>query len=67
MRIMHITITLFVRFQIHQNLPLKIHVIFGFGAPAARQIIVASLPSKTVTFFGVCSIIGVDANEKILH
>lgn len=36
--------------------------MFGVGAPTARQIIVASLPSKTVTFCGGCSMIGVDAN-----
>lgn len=39
----------------------KVHVIFGTGAPIARQTIVASFPSNTVTFFGDCSIIGVDA------
>lgn len=36
--------------------------MFGVGAPTALQIIVASLPSKAVTFCGGCSIIGVDAS-----
>lgn len=36
-------------------------MIFGAGAPTARHTIVASLPSKTVTFFGDCSMTGVDA------
>jgi len=43
------------------HLPLYTHVIFGVGAPTALQIIVASFPSKTVTFCGGSSIIGVDA------
>lgn len=38
--------------------------MFGVGAPAARHIRVASLPSKTVTLFGGVSITGVDAAEK---
>lgn len=35
--------------------------MFGVGAPTARHIIVASLPSKTVTFCGACSNMGVEA------
>lgn len=37
---------------------------FGCGAPTARHTIVASFPSRMVTFFGDCSMIGVDANPK---
>lgn len=41
--------------------------MFGSGAPTARQTIVASFPSKTVTFFGDCSMIGVDAKLFIIN
>lgn len=46
-----------------QHLPLfMVQTVDGCGAPTALQTIVASLPSSTVTFFGDCSMIGVDAN-----
>lgn len=41
-----------------ENLPLKIQVVFGTGAPTARQVRVASFPSKTVKFLGPYSITG---------
>jgi len=37
--------------------------MLGLGDPTARQEIVASLPSKAVTFWGGSSIIGADAAE----
>lgn len=45
-------------------LPLKTQVMFGVGAPTARQCIVASLPSRTVWFVGLISRIGTDAVGK---
>lgn len=45
----------------YYKLPLIIQVVFGIGAPTARQTIVASLPSKTVRLRGPVSIIGVEA------
>lgn len=45
------------------DLPLfMVQTVDGCGAPTALHTIVASLPSSTVTFFGDCSMIGVDAN-----
>lgn len=43
------------------SLPLYTQVTLGVGAPTARQMIVASFPSKTVTFFGGCSSTGFEA------
>lgn len=38
--------------------------MLGFGAPTARQVMVASLPSNAVTFCGGCSKTGAVALEK---
>lgn len=45
---------------------MKIQVAFGVGAPKARQLIVASFPSRTVTLDGATSITGCDAEIRKL-
>lgn len=47
----------------YKRLPLKYHVTLGVGAPTALQVMVASLPSKTVRFAGALCIIGGDATS----
>ena len=48
---MRVKFTIFIiKTLFFQILPLNNHVIFGFGAPATRQLIVTFLPSNTVVF-----------------